>query len=328
MKSSHSFLLTLLIVASFGCDKLASDPASPTEKPELPANIIELSAQALENAELEIAVAGPGTIQQSLRIQGDVKLETERVASIVARVKGVVKKVMKKMGDQVKKGEALVTIDSKELAEAKMAYLETEHKIEFSKKALKRETQLLAKKITSKEAFLEKEHAVEEAEIAHASALQKLKVLGFSERSLHQFQDDLERNMTRFSLRAPFAGEIIKKNVTLGEALEEEKEVFVVADLSRVWVEAKVPVAKVGGLEKGQKVQVFSDKTAKKIEGELVYIASLADEASRTVLVRVEIDNGKGAWRPGMCARLDFPSQALKAPVTVPASAVHELEGR
>ncbi len=321
-------LVAALAISLAACEKTGSQAEGASPKEALPTNQLQLTPQALANADLEIVAAGPAELEQALRVQGDVKLETERVASIVARVKGVVRDVRKKMGDEVRKGEVLMTIESKELATAKMAYFETEHKVEFAKKALRREKELLAKKITSKEAYLEKQHAVEEAELAHAGALQRLKVLGFSEGALHNLKEDLDRDMTRFALRAPFAGEIIKKNVTLGEALDEEKEVFIVADLSRVWVEAKVPVNKVAAMRKGQQVKVTSDKTERETEGTLVYIASMADRASRTVIIRVEIDNTDKAWKPGMFARLDFTGARAKVRVSVPADALHEIEGR
>lgn len=318
-----------MAAALAACEQAGSDGQGAAEsKDALPANQLQLTPQALENADLQIVTAGPAELEQTLRVQGDVKLETERVASIVARVKGVVRDVRKKMGDEVRKGEVLMTIESKELAAAKMAYFETEHKVHFAEKALRREKELLSKKITSKEAYIEKQHAVEEAELAHAGALQRLKVLGFSEGALHNLQEDLDRDMTRFALRAPFAGEIIKKNVTLGEALNEEKEVFVVADLSRVWVEAKVPVDRVAAMRKGQPVKVTSDKNDREIEGSLVYISSMADRASRTVIIRVEIDNADKAWKPGMFARLDFTGVRTQVQVSVPVDALHELEGR
>lgn len=306
------------------------EPAAETktEAPALPDNVFEISSQAVENAKFEVVAAGPATIAQQLRVQGDLKIEDDHLAAIVARVKGVVRDVRKKVGDQAKKGEGMVTIESKALASVKMEYFETEHRLEFAREAFKREQQLLEKKITSKEAFLEKQHAVEKSEIAHATALQKLKVLGFSENSLHDLKEDLERNMTVFTLRAPFSGEVIEKNVTLGESLDEEKQLFVVADLSKLWVEAKVPVAQVGGLSKGDIVKVFSDKTENADDATLVYISSMADPNTRTVVVRAELDNSQGQWRPGTCARMDFSNQTQKVEISVPGSAVHEIEGR
>ena len=107
-----------------------------------------------------------------------------------------------------------------------------------------------------------------------------------------------------------------------------ESLLFVVADLSKLWVEAKVPLAHIDGLKKGHRVKVFSDKTGRSAEGDLAYIASMAEPTTRTVLVRVEVDNAAGDWRPGMCARLDFANQTTEAAVAVPSSAVHDIDAR
>ncbi len=249
------------------------------------------------------------------------------LAAIVARLEGVVTKVAKKEGDKVEKGEAMVTIESKKLAESKLAYLEAEHRLEFAREALDREGKLMEKKISSKEAYQKVAHEKEAAELNHASAIQNLKLLGFSEDWLHKLEKNPNQKMTRYTLRAPFNGEVIHKNVTMGEAVVEEKTLFKLADLSELLVEVKVPMASVPLFEKGGTVKVACDILDLTAEGIVSFVASMAEAETRTVPVRIAIPNPEGKWRPGMPARVKIENAELEAAVTVPLAAVHEIGG-
>lgn len=332
MISKYIYILIMVVSALFtvSCDKEPSKPPSEVEQsaePE-PSDVLTLSSAAAANAKLSIEKAGPAVIHQEFFLQGEVQAVPEKLAAIVARLEGVVIKVSKKEGDKVEKGEAMVTIESKKLAETKLAYLEAEHRLRFAEEALEREAKLMEKKISSKEAYQKVAHEKQAAEINHASALQKLKLLGFSEERLHALEKNPNQRMTRYTLRAPFNGEVILKDVTMGEAVVEEKTLFKLADLSELLVEVKVPMGSVPLFQKGGTVQVTCDVLDLTSNGTISYVASMAEAETRTVPVRITIPNPDGKWRPGMPARVEMKNVDLKVAITVPVGAVHEIMGK
>ena len=327
MKSLVKILITgLSIVAA--CQKEPVDKSPGIAQPAEPTDVLTLSDAAVANAKLGIQKAGSAVIRQELSLQGEVQAVPEKLAAIVARLEGVVIKVAKKEGDKVKKGEAMVTIESKKLAETKLAYLEAEHRLHFAREALEREAKLMEKKISSKEAYQKVAHEKEEAELNHASALQDLKLLGFSEDWLHKLEKNPNQQMTRYTLRAPFNGEVIQKDVTLGEAVMEEKTLFQLADLSELLVEVKVPMGSLPLFKKEDKVHVVCDVLDLSVDGQISFVASMAESETRTVPVRITIPNQDGKWRPGMPARVDMKNLEHKVEVAIPKGAVHEIAGK
>lgn len=315
-------------VLQSSCDK--ESVAKKQEEAPAPTatDALTLTPAAAANTKVGIHQVGPAGIEQALVFQGDVGAIPEKLGAIVARLDGLVTAIKKKEGDKVKRGEAMVTIESKKLAEAKLTYLESEHRLEFAKEALQREGKLMEKRISSKEQYQKVVHEQQEAELEHGAALQRLRLLGFSERKLHELEENPNQQMTSYTLQAPFAGEVIGKDVTLGEAVMEDKTLFKLADLSELQVEIKVPLKSVPLFEKGAQVNVVCDATELEAKGTVSYIASMAEVGTRTVPVRVTIANPKGLWRPGMPARVEMKKAVVKADVAVPVAAIHEIAGK
>ncbi len=102
----------------------------------------ELPDEAIVNAGIIVASAGPAKLNNKLRLTGEIGLNEERVVHIVPRLDGVVKKVFKDLGDRVKKGELLAVLESRELADAKINYLGAIQNSDLAKIDLKRESLL------------------------------------------------------------------------------------------------------------------------------------------------------------------------------------------
>ena len=321
-----SALWLTIAVSALACANKEQQTSPPPETTRIEGDKLILTERAAQNAGVKAQAAAPAEIAQALSYQGEVTGIPENYAAIVARLEGVVTVVSRKEGDPVTKGEAMVTIESRKLAETKLAYLEAEHKLQFAKEALKREATLLEKKISSKEAYQKVMHEKEEAELNHASALQELKLLGFSESWLHTLEKNPNQKMTSYTLRAPFDGEVIEKDVTMGEAVAEDKVLFRLADLSELRVEIKVPLSAVSIFEKDMPVKVTNDSLNLSAAGKVSMISSVANPDTRTVSIKVTIDNAAGKWRPGMPATIELNDRKVKAKVAVPIGAVHEME--
>lgn len=329
-----AWALTLLASVNVSCQQGEPQAAatSSEERAALPApaqdTTVRLSPEAAKHAGLELHQAGSATIEEKLVFQGDVGAIPERLAAIVARLDGLVTAVQKKEGDPVKKGEAMVTLDSKRLAEAKLDYLESEHGLEFATAALEREEQLMERRISSKEQYQRALHDKEAAELNHAAALQRLRVLGFSEAGLHSLEENPTQPMTNFTLRAPFAGEVIEKDVTLGQAIAADATLFRLADLSELQVEIRVPLPAAQVLKPGAAARVICANVGLEATGAVTYVASMADTATRTVPVRISFSNAEGTWRPGMPARVELVGAVNQAKVAIPVEAIHDLRGK
>ena len=162
-----------------------------------------------------------------------------------------------------------------------------------------------------------------EARIAQRTASQKLRALGTSSEALKRLAKGPAESLTNYEIVAPLAGTIIKKHVTNGASVDEKEPIFRIADLQSVWVIASVYEKDIARVKKGQaasvKTKAYADKT---FEGKITWVADTLDERTRTLKVRIEVDNTKRLLKPGMFARASVVVDAKEGVVSVPTAAL------
>ena len=100
---------------------------------------------------------------------------------------------------------------------------------------------------------------------------------------------------------------------------------FVLADLSEVWVNIAVPAKHLNAVRLGQQVTVRAEKLGLETEGKLSYLGALIDEKTRTVTGRVVISNKQRLWRPGMYVTVNLVQASRQVPLAVPVDAVQTI---
>jgi membrane fusion protein, heavy metal efflux system len=297
---------------------------------------VEMTPEVAGAAGIEIKTAGPASIRTTLELPGEIVLNKNRVAHIVPRLSGVVTEVRKNLGDRVRKGEVIAVIDSRELAEAKREYVESVHRLHFAQSSFVREEGLWKKKISPEEDYLASRHALEEAEISKQVTLQKLVSLGISAREIKALSVEPDgaviqhevrvpfsnKTLTRYEITAPLDGVVIEKNISLGEAIKEDFDMFVVADLSTVWGEITVYTKDLGTVRPGQMVNVEAAAVGLKSTGKVSYVGQLVGKQTRSAKAHVDIPNPKGEWRPGLFVTVEVVREEKKVPIAVSVEAI------
>ncbi|YCM47044.1 efflux RND transporter periplasmic adaptor subunit (plasmid) [Verrucomicrobiaceae bacterium 227] len=318
---SLSLLATSLLFTS--CKKSAPEEDLPEEAVS---NLLELSAPMLGNARLSFAQAERSRISTKVRAYGEIVLSSDRVASVAARIGGLILEDAKPLGDTVRKGDILATIDSQDLANSFLAYRQTATELEFARQDAGRESRLFQKKLTSAESRLLKEQALARAEMAHLTASQAIERLGLGQDQIEVALDTGSgRLLRRWQLKAPISGVITKREFIRGQAVTAEQELYVIADMSQLWVDAKVPLSIANHLKAGDKVTVSSSH--QKADCLIKVILPMIDSETRTSQVRALLENKEGQWMPGTPVVLTI-TRAMSEPVlAVPGEAVLDHEG-
>lgn len=289
---------------------------------------IELTPEAIREIGLETAKASAGTVSINIDLPGDIRLNEDQMAHVVPRMKGVVTKVKKRLGDTVKTDEVIAVIESQELADAKAGYLAAVERYEMAKLSFGREEKLWAEKISSEQDYLDKKQALTEASIEKRATEQKLHAIGFDESYLKKLPRESEQLLTRFEIKAPFEGTIIEKHIVLGELVGTESAVYIVADLSSVWVDLQVYPKDLKYIKKGQQVVISADSVIPDASGVISYVGPIVRAESRTALARVILDNSSGVFRPGLFITARTVVSKTKAKVVIPKNAIQSLEGK
>lgn len=289
---------------------------------------IELMSEEMHELGLKTAVAGGGTIDIHISLAGEIKVNEDRMAHIVPRVEGVVIAVNKTLGDVVQVGEVIAVIESRELADAKAEYLESVERYEIAKLTFGREENLWKDKISSTEEYLDKKHAMIEANIAKRSAQQKLLAIGFGELYLANLPDEPDQLLTRFEIKAPFRGTIIEKHIVLGELVGTGSATHIIADLDSVWVDLQVYPRDLKHIKENQDVVISADSEIPDIHGVISYVGPIIGTESRSALARAVLPNESGIFKPGLFVTGNVAVSKTQVKIVVPKDAVQSLEGR
>ncbi|GMT43135.1 MAG: secretion protein HlyD [bacterium] len=288
--------------------------------------VVRLSEAELEEFGIEIAVAESGELEIRIDLPGEIILNENRLAHIVPRVPGVAIESRKNVGDPVRKNETLAVLESRELANAKAELLTARARKALATANYSREKDLWEKKITSEQEYISAKQALAEAEIELRSAELKLHALGFSEKYINNLPTHPDAEFTRYEITAPFAGTVIKKHITIGEMFSENRTVFVIADLSSVWVNFSVYQKDLSFVKKGQPVNIVVGHGITDAKGVISFVKPIVGEDTRTALARVALPNRDGKLRPGLFVTGSVIVEKIKAPLLVPKTAIQIID--
>ncbi len=170
--------------------------------------------------------------------------------------------------------------------------------------------------------------------VAHSAlraAERKLHIFGLSEDEIDMLaknsQDD-HAEVIRYEMRAPFDGVVVEKHIVLGEAVKDDTEVFVVADLSSVWVNVRVYQKDLSVVHKGLPVVLSVGHSISMAKGKIAWVSPQIDEHTRTAKARVVLPNTDGHWRPGLFVTAKIAVDEIEVPLLVPKVALQTVEDR
>ena len=333
--SSRSVLCLFLVMASLSCTSKQEDAPKPppqaTTAPPSDAGILELPEGSPTLAHLQTERVALRPIRTTLKAQaGKILANENRLAHLSARVPGRIVAVYANLGDRVKEGDRLLLLDSPAFGEAQLEYRKARNVLNVAEKALARAQALL-----DGGAIGVGEHQRREAEYENAradlhEAEEKLHLLGMTEREIQRLAAKTlpHAEVAQVSLRAPFRGDVIERNATIGEVIDPNKSLFTVADLSTVWVRADFPEQQAGRLKAGLTIEVrvsaYPDTT---FRGVITYVGAVIDPATRTIMARADVANFDGRLRPEMYAEILLVTDEQSV-LSVSRGAVQQLGNR
>lgn len=287
--------------------------------------VVKLPSGAVQKFGIEVTSAEGGELEETLTLPGQIVLNADKVAHIVPRVAGIVRRVDKYLGNNVQAGEVMAVLESRELAEANAAYLAVQQRMLLAEATLKSAEELHNKKIMPDLEFMAVRKAQVEATIEFKSADNKLHALGMSEEQVTDLPNHAS-GLALYELRAPFAGTVVEKHCSLGEVLNGAVDAFELADLSTVWVNVTVYTQHLPQIQVGQTVTVIAGRGAAESSAVIDYISPVVDEATRTAMARLTLPNPEGNWRPGLFVSARVRTSMIPAAVLVPKSAVQTIQ--
>jgi len=312
----HLCVLSLMLALT-ACK--GGDDSQKVKKPEIDPYLVELSADLQKKVTL--MKVGQADIREELRIPGSIQVVEQRIAKIGAPVTGRITDIDAVLGQYVQKGQALATLNSTELAQNQLVYIKALQQIDLQTKAVERARVLLEADVISKAEVQRREVELSAAKADLNAAGDQLQVLGMSSQGVVNLSKTSK--MHSFStVTARISGTVISRKITLGQVVQPADELFIVADLSKVYAVAEVPERQIDLIEKGQEVDVLIPSINQKpIKGKLVYISDIVNPETRTVMVRSELSNLNREIKPDMLVSMLVQSKPI-AKLSVPVKSI------
>jgi len=282
--------------------------------------MVQISKIGLERSGIRTEPVRAEQLIGGIDAPAEVQLNPNRTAHVTPMVAGQLGDVRVSLGDTVEANQVLATMRSVALGEARSSVANARADVEVARANFVRQEELKREGIGSQRAYLEAQGALRGAESDLAAANERLHVYGGRKGS-----------GSTTTIRSPLSGVVIERHGTPGEVVSEGSSLFTVSDLSRVWVVGRVYEQDVAAARIGAPVVVSLQAYPGKMwEGEVSYVSHTLDPHTRTLDVRVELDNPEGTLRPGLFGRIALSPDhdSAEQVAVIPESAVQRIDGQ
>lgn len=302
------------------------------------------SAATAEKAGVDIDLVTERPMSDIVSASGELAFDPRRVAHLSAKVPGTVALVVKNLGDEVRGGDVLALVDAAQVGQAKAKLLQSIVQVDLRKSTVKRLEGVVSSGALPGKSLIEAQAALQEAQIEVISGRQALTNLGLeppaglegrdatevsNELRFLSIPPDLAQNLpdgmktaNLLPLRAPYDGVVVFSEVVAGEVVSSSDLLFTVADPRRLWLILNLRQEDAKYVKPGLAVRFQPDDGGQPVNGEVAWISPTVDDQTRTLQVRVTVDNADGALRDKTFGAGSIVLRHEPAAIVVPAAAV------
>jgi len=324
-----SYPLLLACLALLVACKRDAEPAAKQRAPaSSQVSVVQLSPEALQQVDLQVERVQRHPYKRALQVSGVVKPNPNRLVDVSWLIPGRAIEVLANVGDRVRQGQILARVDSTDLGLAQSEYLKAQAHLAVAEKGLERAQHLLDAKVIGTGEYQRREGETLAGRADHRAAAERLVLLGMTQPEIDLLART-QRINSKASIRAPLEGTVIERHVNRGEVIDPKTKLFVVADLSELWVMADVHEKDIPKVQLGQPVEIqVTPYPAETFRGLIMHIGEVIEPATRTAKVRTEVPNPDGRLKAEMFATVKIVTTVEDQVLAVPGIAVQRDRGR
>jgi cobalt-zinc-cadmium efflux system membrane fusion protein len=325
--SALAALSIVVIVLAFAAAQRVFGTRLDTQAPaSAPPGTFRATAQQLKTFTIE-EVRAHAFVSEELT-EGKIGVNADRATPVVSPYSGRVTRVIGGLGDTVKAGAPLATLDAAEFVQAQNDLRVAAAQARLARLNETRKHALYDAKGGSLQDWQQAQSELSAAETGLNSARNRLQILGKSQSEIAELESAQSINPVA-TLSAPIAGVIVDRQIGPGQFLQAGgNPVFTIADPSSVWLLANVRESDSGLVRVGQSVEVrVLAYPQRDFKARITHVAALVDPVTHRLPVRAEIDNRDGALKPEMFANFRIvTSDASESPAVPEAAVVREAD--
>lgn len=332
MTMSRLFVVFGYVVLA-ACGRATESPAPQAMAPAQAAFASEAKAGAseirieegmLRDLRITTAAVESRRGDEQATLLGELAVDERTYAEVGVPVAARVVRLLAGIGDRVTEGQALLELQSTDVGRARAEYLTAVAHATLADSALARTQDLAVERIAPQREVQEAQAAVSAARAQVRAATAALGAMGVTPPDV---DDSDNRAPSNFLLRTPVRGIVIERRAMRGQMLAPETAAFRVADLSTLWLTVHAFERDAVRIQNGTSARVsFSALPGQQFDGRVTMIGRQVSSESRTVDIRIEIQNRGDLLRPGMSAAAALPIGVNGASIlAVPVAAVQRV---
>ena len=270
--------------------------------------------------------------------EGKIAVDEDRSTPVFSPYAGRVTKLLARPGDSVTQGQPLFVIEAADTVQAQNDFITAMTGLNKARSALdlaqlqdKRAKDLFEGKAVplkdyqqTQATLIQAQNDLRSSQTALEAARNKLRILGLTDDAISTFQDKGRINPETMIL-APIAGTVVQRKIGPGQYVNSgaSDPVFVIGDLSTVWLTAFVRETEASTVEVGQELTFnLLALPGRTLTGRINYVAAAIDPATRRLMVRATVDNASGQLKPEMFATVTLYAPGDQPSVGVPKQAL------
>lgn len=298
-----------------------------TSAPAPSNSLITLSPEQIRVAKIEIAPVKSGVLLRRLLVPATLKPDPDHLARVAAKVSGVVAEMRVRLGADVQRDETIALIESREVADAKSEFLAASVNHDLQEQLFQREKGLYEKKIIAEQTFLRAKTLYADATVKFDLARQKLAALDLSETEISDLAQQPINRLQQKAIRAPIAGRVIERLVNIGQPVNPESQIYVLADLSVLEADLAAPISDLATIRQGQAV-TLKLPNGSMVSGVISAISSLITPETRTGHVLASFKNPDLSLNPGNVLTAEIALTQTPVNILIPRTALQLIHNQ
>jgi membrane fusion protein, heavy metal efflux system len=323
MKLYFKIFIAIALFSSvlLGCKHKEEEPKK--EEAKASAQEVKLSAESIKQINLVTETVTTQPLSGFITVPAKVMTNQDYEAQVGTLIQGRVSKVFVKIGDYVKAGQVMMTIEGFDIGVIKGEFLKAKAELDYTKTNYDRQKKLFDEKIGSQKAVMECFSLYQKALAEFKAEDNKIHSIGLVDDDILKTKPNEEHYYSNLAIKSPISGIVSERNVVIGQAVDVSINAFKVINTSSVWVDGQIYEKDLSKINhKTNATFVCSAYNNETFTGNITYIGQTVDEKTRTIMIRGDFTNKNNKLKPQMFGELRFPVGEGVQSILVPDEAV------
>lgn len=320
-KYNYLIMMTLLLITFAGCNDKSEEKVE--EHSDEHHDKITLSLESIKQIKLETHTAALLPFSGTITIPAEVKTNQDNEAQIGSLIQGRVHKVFANVGDYVKAGQVLMTVEGLEVGEIKSGFLKARANYDYAKANYERQKKLFDEKIGSQKSLLESQSEFEKAEAEYRAEDKRIHSVGLSDEEVLKEKDGDDHSSGTLPIKSMINGVVVERNVVIGQLVDATTTAFKVINTGTVWIDGQIYEQDIDKVTNNSKVRFIAGSNDRsKVDGRIIYVGQTVNDETRTILIRAEFKNPGNLLKPQMFGELQIKTGSKAKAILVPEESI------